>query len=309
MYVSFWSFPLRLHFSWVLLFFFPQHPVLSLVCTNLSCRAHSRVTPSFVLIPSFRSLRKTVFILNSDRPQLAARRALIVRSSASSLWPKLPRPSQLPLRVPSGAAQTPLHHHFHIIQWVQMARPRLINGHSHNPLSFLLNAGLGFKRRSSLNGPGAALSVSFVLLMWDEWGSGGDSPEIAIMHSRSRCVALLAGGGAAGGRGVCVCKLWGVPFHLRACPPYPSLLEVRVIKHLTGDICLLIWGLVFGRLLSFTTPPDPSFPSPRGLSKMCQCIHIVSGVWHEPCIDQRVQACSLKKVSSLCLCHFLIKCI
>lgn len=240
------------------------------VCTAFP---HSFTEDSLVCVhPLFPLInRNSVFILNGDRPQLAAGWGLIVPSSASSLRPML------------SPAQTPLHHHFHIIQWVQTTRPRLINGHSHNPLSFLLRAGPGFKRRSSLNGPGAALSVSFVLLMWDEWGSGGDSPEIAIMHSRSRCVALLAGGGAAGGRRVCVCmcvcKLLWVPFHLRASPPYPSLPEVRVIKHLTGHICLLIRGLVFGRLLSFTTLRHPPLSAPLGDWARYVNVFILCRVW------------------------------
>lgn len=73
-----------------------------------------------------------------------------------------------------------------------------------------------------------SLSVTFVLLMWDEWRA---SLEIMIMHSRTRREACL----------VCVwcvpvCAWGGVTFHLCACP----LLEVKVIK-VTGDILVIDW--------------------------------------------------------------------
>lgn len=47
----------------------------------------------------------------------------------------------------------------------------------------------------------------------------------------------------------------------------------------------------------------PTSHSPGGESRMCQCIHIVSGAWHEPHIDQWVQACSRWEVRSLFLRH------
>lgn len=69
-----------------------------------------------------------------------------------------------------------------------------------------------------------SLSVTFVLLMCDEWRA---SLEMMIMHSRSRSEARLREVG-----GHCVCVLMGnISF---VCP----LLEVKVIK-ITGDILVI----------------------------------------------------------------------
>lgn len=58
-----------------------------------------------------------------------------------------------------------------------------------------------------------SLSVTFVLLMWDEWRG---SREIMIMHSRSRREACLQEVGGT----VCVCvsMYWCIPIHLCMSP-------------------------------------------------------------------------------------------
>jgi len=94
---------------------------------------------------------------------------------------------------------------FYIIRWVQTARPRVINGHSHDPLSFSSELTTAVMA-SCLNGPASFVRhICFANVRWMESLSG--DYDNAFMYTRGSLFSVWR------------CVGWGgVTFHLCVSP-------------------------------------------------------------------------------------------
>lgn len=180
-----------------------------------------------------------------------------------SLW------QQLLTHVIAGSSKTPSSS-FHIIRWVQTARPGLINGHSHNPPSFSseLTTVLMAPR---LNGPAVFVRhICFANVRWMESLSGDYDNAFAVTKG-----SLFAGGG---GHYVCVC--WWVTFHLCVSPAggKSNKNDGRHFGYWLKALCSARHSHLLG--------------IPWRAERMCPCIHVALRERVTPaCIDEWIQVC------------------